>query len=392
MAVEITRAIIVVLDSVGVGALPDAASYGDEGANTLSHTATAVGGLNLPNLERLGLGNIIRIEGVPPADRPLACYGKMAERSVGKDTTMGHWELAGIITEEPFPLYPYGFPSEVILLFETSIGRGILGNYPASGTEIIKELGQEHIETGKPIVYTSADSVFQIAAHEDVVPVEELYRWCRIAREILTGKHAVARVIARPFAGEAGDFYRTPRRKDFSLPPPSATLLDLVSEAGGEVIAIGKIEDIFAGKGVTKAIHGAGNAEFTEETIRVVESRTGRLIFSNLVDFDMKYGHRNDPAGYAAALEAFDEEVPRLLDALDEGDLLIITADHGCDPTTTGTDHTREYVPLLVTGPGLKHGVDLGIRMTFCDVATTVSDALRLPAPKCGESFLGHIV
>ncbi|HOP79549.1 MAG TPA: phosphopentomutase [Armatimonadota bacterium] len=392
MAEAIKRAIIIVLDSVGVGELPDAADYGDAGSNTLGNTANAVGGLNLLNLGGLGLGNIIPILGVPPDDRPRACFGKMAEKSAGKDSTTGHWELAGLVTNEPFPVYPNGFPPEVIEPFEKAIGRGILANKPASGTEIIKQMGEEHVLTGKPIVYTSADSVFQIAAHEEIVPIEQLYDWCEIARIILTGKHAVARVIARPFTGKPGSFERTPRRKDFSLPPTAPTLLDAVSEAGKEVIAIGKIEDIFAGRGITRAIHPAGNVEVAEETILAVENRTGTLIMANLVDFDMKYGHRNDPWGYAAALDTFDQQVPRLLDALQPGDMLIITADHGCDPTTESTDHSREYVPLLVTGPGLRTGVNLGTRASFSDVAATVVEALGLKAITCGTSFLNQII
>lgn len=384
---DIRRAILIVLDSVGVGELPDADEYGDAGSNTLAHTAEAVGGLKLPNLRALGLGNIITIMGVPPAVKPLGCFGKMAEESAGKDSTTGHWEIAGIVTTEPFPLYPNGFPAEVIVPFERGIGRGVIGNYPASGTEIIKELGEEHLQTGKPIVYTSADSVFQIAAHEEIVPIEELYRWCEIARGILTGPNAIARVIARPFAGSPGEFYRTPRRRDFSLPPPEPTLLDRVHDAGGEVIAIGKIEDIYAGRGITEALHTPDNAGVTEETIRVVASGRGALVMANLVDFDMRYGHRNDPQGYADALQAFDREAPRLLSAMSDGDMLIITADHGCDPTTESTDHSREYVPLLVIGPSLRQGVDLGIRKTFCDVTATVTDVLRLQLPPCGASF-----
>ncbi|MEN6521180.1 MAG: phosphopentomutase [Armatimonadota bacterium] len=388
---KISRAIIIVLDSLGVGELPDAANYGDAGSNTLGHIASAVGGLNLPNLERLGLGNIIKVDGVSAVSHPLACYGKMAERSAGKDTTIGHWELAGIITRQPFPIYPNGFPQDVLDQFEKETGRKALGNIPASGTEIIERLGAEHLKTGRPIVYTSADSVFQIATHEDIVPVDELYRWCMIARRILTGPHAVARVIARPFAGKPGSFSRTPRRRDFSLPPLEETLLDFVEKEGGEVLGIGKIEDIFAGRGVTRAIHAAGNADITEETIHAVESRTSTLIFTNLVDFDMRYGHRNDPEGYAAALEAFDLEIPRLLTALEKGDLLIMTADHGCDPTTPSTDHSREYVPLIVLGPGLNTGIDLGVRETFSDVAVTVAEALSLPPMKNGKSFLREI-
>lgn len=387
----ITRAIIVVLDSVGVGELPDAPSYGDTGSNTLGHVAEAIGGLKLPNLGRLGLGNIIPIEGVPPAECPSACYGKMAERSAGKDTTTGHWEIAGIITDKPFPLYPEGFPPEIIIPFEKAIGRSIIGNIAASGTEIIERLGEEHIKTGSPIVYTSADSVFQIAAHEDIASIEELYRWCQIARDILKGPNAVARVIARPFAGKPGNFVRTPRRKDFSLPPPSKTLLDMVKESGGEVIAIGKIEDIFAGQGISEAIHPSGNVEVMDETIKVVKSGRGTLIFSNLVDFDMRYGHRNDPHGYGAALEAFDEELPRLMESLCPNDMLIITADHGCDPTTSSTDHSREYVPLLVAGHTLRRGISLGVRTGFCDIAATITEALHITHSLSGMSFFTAI-
>lgn len=387
----ITRAIIVVLDSVGVGELPDAPSYGDAGSNTLGHVAESIGGLNLANLGRLGLGNIIPIEGVPPTENPSACYGKMAECSAGKDTTTGHWEIAGITTEKPFPIYPEGFSSKIIIPFEKAIGKSILGNIAASGTEIIERLGEEHIKTGRPIVYTSADSVFQIAAHEDIVTIDELYRWCRVARDILKGPNAVARVIARPFTGKPGNFVRTPRRKDFSLPPLSKTLLDMVKASGGEVIAIGKIEDIFAGQGISEAIHPSGNVEVMDETIKVIKSGRGTLIFSNLVDFDMRYGHRNDPHGYGAALEAFDEELPRLMRSLHPSDMLIITADHGCDPTTSSTDHSREYVPLLVSGHALRQGISLGVRTSFCDIAATITEALRITHSLCGKSFFTAI-
>jgi phosphopentomutase len=386
------RVIIIVLDSLGVGELPDAAQYGDTGSNTLGHVAEAVGGLKLPNLGGLGLGNIIPILGVPRVANPTGCYGKMAERSVGKDSTTGHWELSGIVTTAPFPLYPHGFPPEVIDAFEKAIGRGVLGNYAASGTVIIDQLGEEHLRTGKPIVYTSADSVFQIAAHEEVVPLDELYRWCGVARDTLQGPHAVARVIARPFLGKPGSFYRTPGRRDFSLPPPEKTVLDRVFESGGEVIAIGKIQDLFADRGITEAFHGADNAEVTQLTLHAIELLRGKLVFSNLVDFDMKYGHRNDPQGYAAALEAFDNELPSLLAAMGENDLLIITADHGCDPTTESTDHSREYVPVLAFGHSLKRGIDLGTRAGFCDVAGTVCEALGIESPSCAKSFLGDIL
>lgn len=385
------RVIIVVLDSVGIGAMPDADAYGDVSSNTLGHVAEAVGGLVLPNLAHFGLGNIVPISGVPPAAEPKACYGKMSEKSAGKDTTIGHWELAGIVTSRPFPLYPQGFPPEIIKPFERMIDRETLGNYAASGTEIIKALGEEHVRTGYPIVYTSADSVFQIAAHEKVIPVEQLYEICRTARGILTGEHAVARVIARPFVGEPGNFQRTEHRKDFSLEPPEETLLDAVVNAGKKVIAIGKIEDVFAGHGITRSIHTGNNHDGIAETISVVKSGGGDLIFTNLVDFDMLYGHRNDPVGYARALEEFDSALPQLLSALYARDILIIAADHGCDPTMESTDHNREYVPLLVTHSKLNAGIDLGVRSSFCDVSATVREALSLPSGREGVSFLANI-
>ncbi len=388
----INRVIIIVLDSVGVGELPDASLYGDVGTNTLAHVAQAVGGLDLPNFERLGLGNIIQIEGVPPVEHAAGAFGKMTELSCAKDSTTGHWELAGIITKSPWPIYPDGFPPEVIEPFERAIGRGILGNRTASGTDIMKELGEEHVRTGKPIVYTSADSVFQIAAHEDIVPLSELYRWCEIAREIMAGPHAVARVIARPFLGKPGEFYRTPARKDFSVAPPVLTVLDRVHNAGLSTIAIGKIEDLFACRAMTEALHGASNKENTEHIISVIVSGRGSLVFANLVDFDMKYGHRNDPEGYAAALKAFDSELPTILSSMKADDLLIITADHGCDPTTPGTDHTREYVPVIAVGPATVPGVDMGVRASFCDVAGTVCEALGVASPPCAKSFLGDIL
>ncbi len=392
MVNTVNRVIIAVLDSVGVGELPDAADYGDSGANTLGNVARAVGGLNLPNLKRLGIGNIIPIVGVPPVENPEASYGKMAEVSIGKDTTAGHWELSGVVIREPFPLYPNGFPDEIIDRFSEAIGRGILGNCVASGTDVINQLGVEHYNSGKPIVYTSADSVFQIAAHEGIVPIDQLYEWCRIARSLLTGEHGMARVIARPFTGVPGEFTRTERRKDFSLPPIGRTILDSITAKGGEVTAIGKIEDIFAGRGITEALHPAGNSGVIEATISAVQSDKGSLIFSNLVDFDMLYGHRNDAEGYAQALEAFDAELPKLLTSLRSDDMLILTADHGCDPTTTGTDHTREYVPLLVVGNAIKRGVNLGVRGSFCDVAQTVAEALDIERPECGVSFFDEVV
>jgi len=386
------RVILIVLDSVGIGELPDAEDYGDAGSNTLAHVAEAVDGLELPNLARMGLGNIAPILGVEPAADPAGCYGKMAEISRGKDTTTGHWEMVGVITERPFPVYPHGFPEEVIHEFEERIGRGTLGNKTASGTEIIKELGEEHLRTGFPIVYTSADSVFQIAAHEGVVPVQQLYQWCRIAREILIEPHNVQRVIARPFVGEPGVFKRTEHRKDFSLVPPSETMLDLIIQNGGEVIAIGKIEDIYAGRGITTAVHTGNNREGIGAIIASVVGGQRALVFANLVDFDMVYGHRNDPQGYADALEDFDRALLTIIGALSENDILIITADHGCDPITPSTDHSREYVPLLVYGKSIVNGINLGTRKCFCDLTATILDLLNIPNNLPGTSFAGELI
>ncbi|MCS3917925.1 phosphopentomutase [Fervidibacter sacchari] len=384
------RAILFVLDGVGIGELPDAADYGDEGSNTLANMAKAVGGLNLPNLQRMGLGNIERIEGVPPAEKPIACYGKMREVSAGKDTTTGHWEIAGVIREKPFPTYPNGFPPEIIEAFEKAIGRKVLGNKPASGTAIIEELGEEHLRTGYPIVYTSADSVFQIAAHEEIVPVEQLYEWCRIAREILRGEHEVARVIARPFIGTPGNFKRTPRRRDFSVPPPYPTLLDALTEAGLKVVTVGKIDDIFAGRGVTFAIHTSDNRDGMQQVETLAVQGDFDFLWCTLVDFDTVYGHRNNPQGFAQALKEFDEWLGNFLPKLMGGDLLIITADHGNDPTTPSTDHSREYVPLLIWTPSLKEGKPLGVRQTFADVAATIADWLKVEWRGAGKSCLNE--
>ena len=382
------RAILLVMDGVGIGELPDAADYGDEGSNTLANMAKAVGGLNLPNLQRMGLGNIEQIEGVPPAENPIACYGKMREVSAGKDTTTGHWEIAGVIREKPFPTYPNGFPPEIIEAFEKAIGRKVLGNKPASGTAIIEELGEEHLRTGYPIVYTSADSVFQIAAHEEIVPVEQLYEWCKIAREILKGEHEVARVIARPFIGTPGNFKRTPRRRDFSVPPPYPTLLDALTEAGLKVVTVGKIDDIFAGRGVTFAVHTSDNRDGMQRVETLTAQGDFDFLWCTLVDFDTVYGHRNNPQGFAQALKEFDEWLGNFLPKLREGDLLIITADHGNDPTTPSTDHSREYVPLLIWTPSLKEGKPLGVRQTFADVAATIADWLKVEWRGAGKSCL----
>ncbi len=383
-----SRVLVIVLDSCGVGALPDAGRYGDEGAATLPHTAAACGGLALPALQRLGLGRITAIPGVPPEPSPAGAFGKMAERSAGKDSTTGHWELMGVVLDRPFPTYPRGFPPEVIEPFEARIGCRVLGNRPASGTEIIKELGAEHLRTGRPIVYTSADSVFQIAAHEARTPVDELYRYCGIAREILTGPHAVGRVIARPFVGEPGAFVRTDRRRDFSLPPPAPTVLDRVHAAGLPVVGIGKISDLFAGRGITEPVHTHDDFDGMRATLRAMEATPAGLIFTNLVDLDTLYGHRNNPQGYGRDLEQIDAEVAKVVARMGTNDLLMITADHGNDPTSPSTDHSREYVPLLVAGARVRGGVDLGIRQTFADVGATVAQALGVEPPEVGTSVL----
>ncbi len=386
----IDRVIIVVLDSMGVGELPDAAEYGDEGSNTLGNIARAVGGLNLPHFESLGLGNITAIKGIKPVPDCQAAWGKMAEMSRGKDTTTGHWELMGLITEQPFPVYPHGFPPELIERFEQAIGRRVLGNKVASGTEIIDELGEEHVKTGCPIVYTSADSVFQIAAHEEVIPLEELYRICRVAREMLTGPHGVARVIARPFRGEPGRFFRTANRKDYSLEPPGVTVFDLLAKHGLETTGIGKIKDIFAGRGITRHIPSKNNSEGIKHIIDVIDSRVRGLVMANLVDFDTNYGHRNDPQGYSLALEEFDRAIPDMIKRLRDDDILVMTGDHGCDPTTTSTDHSREYVPLLVVGKRVRAGTKLGVRESFADLGKTVLELLGIAEEGMpGRSFAG---
>jgi phosphopentomutase len=388
----INRVIVIVLDGVGVGALPDAAAYGDAGSNTLAHVGERVGGLALPTMEALGLGHIGNFAGVRRVSEPDGCFGRMAELSKGKDTTVGHWEMAGLVVEKPFPTYPKGFPEEIIEPFQRIIGRPVLGNKPASGTEILKELGEKHLQTGAPIIYTSADSVFQIAAHEKIIAVEELYRMCREARKLLMGPHQVARVIARPFSGEPGSFIRTERRRDFSLDPPERTLLDHLKASGQPVIGIGKINDLFNGRGLTRFIQTGDNAAGVDETLQALTKVPRGFIFVNLVDFDSKYGHRNDVTGFATALRDFDSRLPAILDALRPGDLLILTADHGNDPTTAGTDHTREHVPLLAYGPRLARGVNLGVRRTFADLGQTIADALGSKRLPWGESFLVSLV
>lgn len=366
------RIIWVVLDSVGIGAMPDAAAYGDAGADTLGHVA-AYRPLHLPNFRHLGLANIRPLPHLPAAAEPLGAFGRCALASPGKDTTTGHWEMAGVILERPFPLFPHGFPREFLDAFEARIGRRTIGNRAASGTEIIQQLGEEHIRTGSPIVYTSADSVFQIAAHEDVIPLWELYRICEIAREMLRGPLEVGRVIARPFTGEPGHFQRTANRKDFAIPPPPGMLLDRLEECGIDVFAVGKIFDIFLGRGIKDYEKTQNNADGMQKILQAMAQHKEGLIFANLVDFDQLYGHRNDVEGYARALEEVDAWIPLCLESLRSGDMLILNADHGCDPAYPGTDHTREYVPLLVYGPDVRRNVDLGTRLTLADIGQTVA-------------------
>lgn len=385
------RAILIVLDSAGIGALPDAAAFGDEGANTLGNIRRVRGRLALPNLYRLGLANIEGSTLPDVAAAPAGAFGRCAERTLAKDTTCGHWEMAGLPLDKPFRTYPNGFPADLMRRFEQAIGRGTLGNCVASGTEIIQRLGDEHVRTGFPIVYTSADSVFQIAAHEQVIPVEQLYQICETARSLLTGDNLVGRVIARPFIGSSGAYQRTERRRDYALPPFSDTILDALDGAGLPVVGIGKIEDIFCHRGVTIVDHTRNNPDGIAATQRFIESGEGAFLFVNLVDFDMLYGHRNDVEGYAAALEAFDRALPAMLGALRENDILMVTADHGCDPTTPGTDHTREYIPLVVAGPHVRAGVNLGTRDTFADIGATVYEYLTGSRWRVGNSFLNDI-
>jgi len=390
------RAIIIVLDSVGIGELPDAAKYGDEGSNTLVNIKKSYPSLDLKNMCSIGLGNIDAdgAELLGKVNSPTGGYGRMFEASNGKDTTTGHWEIAGIITENPFPTFTEnGFPKEIIDKFEAAIGRKTLGNCSASGTAIINELGDEHVKTGYPIVYTSADSVFQIACHEDVIPVDELYRICETARELLVGDFAVARVIARPFIGNGnGNYTRTERRKDFSLAPTSTTILDLIKEKGLTVAAIGKIEDIFEHRGITVKDHTTNNNDGINKTIEYLKKDFEGLLFTNLVDTDMIYGHRNDVKGYAEALMYFDNKLPEIISAMKDEDILIITADHGCDPTTPSTDHSREYVPLLVYGKNVKEDVNLGTRKTFADIGATIAEYLGIDERFAATSFLKDIL
>jgi phosphopentomutase len=384
---RLKRAIVVVLDGVGAGANPDAQTYGDEGASSLEHCAQAIGGLELPHLGRLGLGNITPIAGTPPREDTTGAYGRMTATAAGKDSVAGHWELMGVALQKPLPTYPHGFPANIVQTFEQAIGRAIIGNKVASGTEIIKELGEEHIRTGSPILYTSADSVFQVAAHQDIISLSELYRICQIARDMLTGEHAVGRVIARPFIGTPGAFQRTEHRRDFSLAPLGTTLLDLLKTSGKEVIGVGKIEDLFAGRGLTQRDHTETNREGMAATLRWLERDFEGLLFVNLVEFDMLWGHRRDSQGYAQALQDVDAWLPQVQRLMQPGDALFFTADHGVDPTYRGTDHTREYVPLLAYGQPIHAGVNLGTRTTFADLGQTLAQTFDVGTLETGTSF-----
>lgn len=389
---ELKRVILIVLDGVGAGANPDASAYGDEGASSLEHCAQAIGGLELPNLGRIGLGNITPILGTPPVEHATGAFGRMAEAAAGKDSTTGHWEMTGVILRTPLPTYPHGFPPEVIEPFERAIGRKVIGNKAASGTEIIQELGEEHVRCGRPILYTSADSVFQVAAHQDVIPLEELYRICRTARQMLmNGEHAVGRVIARPFVGTPGHFTRTEHRRDFSLEPLGTTLLDVLKDAGKDVIGIGKIEDLFAGRGLTARDHTETNQEGMQATLDWLERDFSGLLFVNLVEFDMLWGHRRDSQGYAQALRDVDNWFARVQRAMRPEDAIFFTADHGVDPTYRGTDHTREHVPLLAYGNSIRAGVNLGTRSTYADLGQTLAEAFRAGPLAAGTSFAHSI-
>jgi phosphopentomutase len=382
------KVVLLVCDSLGVGEAPDAGEYGDQGADTVGHAAAAVGGLDLPTLGSWGFGRLTEIAGVAAVDPAAAVVGRLAERSAGKDTTTGHWEMMGVVLDQPFPTYPDGFPAEVIDVFSDAIGRGVLGNKPASGTEIIEELGSEHLETGKPIVYTSADSVFQIATHKRAVPLDQLYGWCRRARTLLEGEHAVGRVIARPFDGEPGSFFRTKERRDYALPPAGPTVLEGLQRAGLRTIGVGKIEDIFSRRGLVDSDHTGDNESSLDATVRFLRKADGpTFVFANLVDFDMVYGHRRDATGYAHCLERLDARLPEIAAELGTDDWLFLTADHGCDPTAPGTDHTREFTPLVAFSPGGTTGRRLADRATFADLGATIADLFGVPPVGPGRSF-----
>lgn len=386
------RVIIIVLDSLGIGAMPDADKYGDEGANTLGHIASAMKDFNIPNLVSLGLGCIDGIDSIQKSNNPIGAYGRLREMSTGKDTITGHWEIAGLYTKVPFKTFTDGFPEDFMKAYEEAIGTKTLGNYAASGTEIIEALGPEHEKTGYPIIYTSADSVFQIAANTEVIPLEKLYHICEIAREMLVGEVQVGRVIARPYIIENSKRVRTSDRKDYAVSPSGKTILDHVKSAGKTVYAVGKISDIFNGQGVSTSVHTDSNMDGVDKTLEAIREDFEGLIFTNLVDFDSKYGHRRDAAGYGTAIEEFDARLPEIIEAMKEQDLLLLCADHGNDPGHGGWDHTREYVPLMVYGKGVKPGVNLGTRQSFADIAATISDVLKVPTTEIGESFLNQIV
>ena len=383
------RLFLIVLDSVGIGEAPDAAQFGDEGSNTVRAAVEA--GADLPNLRRLGLFNIDGMDWTEPEAAPIGAFGRMREASMGKDTTIGHWEIAGVVSPKPLPTFPDGFPPEIIRNFEKLTGRKVICNKPYSGTQLLLDYGREHVETGALMVYTSADSVFQVAAHEDIVPIEELYHDCELAREMLTGDHAVGRVIARPFVGEYPNYTRTARRHDYSLQPPRATMLNNLEDAGYECIGVGKISDIFAGSGITQQIRTQNNTDGIAKTLDLMENDFEGICFVNLVDFDMVYGHRNDAPGYARALMEFDQALPKFMEQMGEDDLLIITADHGCDPSTPSTDHSREYTPMLAWSKKIRPGANLGTRTTFADIGATVLEYFGLENRTDGQSFLKEI-
>ena len=390
---EINRVIVIVLDGVGAGEAPDAEAYGDGGSNSLGNVSRAIGGLNTPNMHELGLGNITSIQGVPENSNARGAFGRFQPKSAGKDTIIGHWEMMGVYLPVAFPTYPNGFPPEVIDQFKQATGRDVLANKPASGTEILKELGLEHMKTGKPIVYTSADSVFQIAAHEEIIPLEELYEMCQKARDILQGEHGVGRVIARPFLGDAPEnFKRTHHRKDYPRLPEYPTMMQKMVSAGKDVYTVGKIDDIFGHIGITKSNHVTSNIESITAMLDFIDEDFEGLLFVNLIEFDMIYGHRNDPRGYADALEEFDRYVPEIEKRLKPGDMVIVTGDHGVDPTTPGTDHSREYVPLLAFGPQIKGNVNLGVRDSLGDIAGTLAEIFSLEPQPIGKSFLQEVL
>lgn len=384
------RVFLIVLDSVGIGEMPDADEYGDAGSNTIAAAASSPS-FSMPNMQKLGFFNIDGVDCREGSAAPAGAFARLTERSKGKDTTIGHWEIAGLVSEKPLPTFPDGFPKELLDEFEKETGRKVLCNKPYSGTEVIKDFGEEHRKTGALIVYTSADSVFQIAAHEEIVPIEELYRYCEIARRLCTGKFGVGRVIARPFEGEY-PFSRTSRRHDYSLEPPKATMLNYISGAGKEVLAVGKINDIFAGSGVTDMVRTVSNVDGIDKSLSWMERDFNGICFTNLVDYDMLYGHRNDVEGYAKALTSFDERLPQILAALKEEDILMITADHGCDPSTPSTDHSREYTPLVIAGAPVKAGINLGTRASFADIAASVLEYLEVPGETAGKSFMNEVL